>query len=441
MLSYFTIQNFKSILAMKLDFNYAEKKAPNGYREMKMLPFLQGEGSQRFVPTMALYGANASGKSNIIQAFSTFKNIIADGLTPQSFNPNKLHAEFALTSFELEFYLDGIAYVYFISHDQKKIQTETLSVDDNILYAITPKEQQFIPISSEVYTVTKLKEIFTVECLDEKKNQVKPFLTVLGEGFMGLSDTVSAAFLYISKKMDVYSTVRPSFSSCLDRLSNSTNQEKLEEAFDKIVSILKKLDIDIARMEHSRNNLIDKDYFLSSIPISIPPRPGLFKDYSSHLTPIPQRPCMPYEYSDTIHSYHIDSQGNEVEFDFEEESEGTKRLSCLLGMLLFALEHGNVVIIDELALSLHPLLTSELVKLFKDKRYNTNNAQLIFTTHNTDILDNDLLRISEIGIVNKTIKKGSTIKRVSDFEGVRNVTNFRKQYLHGTYTGIPFPFI
>lgn len=424
MLSYFTIHNFKSILAMKIDFSYAEKKAPNGYQEMETIPFLQDKGKQRFVPCLALFGANASGKSNIIQAFSTFKDIITEGLKPQSFNPNKLHSEFTSTSFTLEFYIEGIAYVYFLEYDQRKILSEILTVNDNILYAITPKGQQFIPIASEVYTITKLKEVFHVECLDDKENQNKSFLTVLGQGFTGLSEAVSSTFVYISKRMDVYSTTRPSFSSCLDRLSNSANQRKLEEAFDRIVSILKKLDIDIARMEHSRDNLIDKDYF-------------------SHLTPIPiiPRSNMPYEYSDTIHSYHIDSQGNEIEFDFEEESEGTKRLSCLIGMLLFALEQGNVVIIDELALSLHPLLTSELVKLFKDKRYNTKNAQLVFTTHNTDILDNDLLRISEIGIINKTLKSGSTIKRVSDFKDVRNVTNFRKQYLHGTYTGIPFPYI
>ncbi len=424
MLSYFAIHNFKSIIDLTLDLRFAEKKAPNGYREMETLPFLQGKGNQRFVPTMALYGANASGKSNVIQAFSTFKNIIIEGLKPQSFNPNKLHAEFTSTSFELGFYIDGIAYVYFIEYNQREIQSEILTENDNILYAITPKGQQFIPIASEVYTITKLKKFFNFECLDDNNNHNRSFLTVLGQGFTGLSDAVSAVFLYISKRMDVYSTSRPSFSSCLDRLSNSTNHKKLEETIDKIVSILKKLDIDIARMEHSRDNLMDKDYL-------------------SHLTSIPMLPgsSIAHEYSDTIHSYHIDIHGNEIQFDFEEESEGTKRLSYLIGMLLFALEGGNSVIIDELALSLHPLLTSELVKLLKDKRCNTKNAQLVFTTHNTDLLDNDLLRVSEIGIITKTLKSGSTIKRVSDFEGVRNVTNFRKQYLRETYTGIPFPYI
>jgi AAA15 family ATPase/GTPase len=87
------------------------------------------------------------------------------------------------------------------------------------------------------------------------------------------------------------------------------------------------------------------------------------------------------------------------------------------------------------------LLLVELVKLFKDKRYNKANAQLIFTAHNTNIMDDELLRKSEIGIITKTLAKGSVLQRVSDFEGVRNVTNFRKQYLQGTFSGIPFPYI
>jgi len=79
--------------------------------------------------------------------------------------------------------------------------------------------------------------------------------------------------------------------------------------------------------------------------------------------------------------------------------------------------------------------------MFKDKRYNTTNAQLIFTTHNTDIMEYASMRVSEIGIVKKTLKKGTTFARLSDFTGVRNVTNFRKQYLDGLYGGTPFPYI
>lgn len=424
MLAYFTIQNFKSILDMKIDFTYAEKKAPNGYREMEMLPFLHDNGKQRVVPCLALYGANASGKSNVIQAFSIFKSIITKGLKPQFFNPNRLNTKHETTSFELGFYLEESLYSYYMEFDEKQIRAERLMAGQEILYEIETHKQTFMKIESEVYTIKKLQEVYAVECLDEKRYQTKPFLTVLGQGFAGLSKSVTSAFLYITKRIDVYPTDRPKFSICLDKLAGSENQEDLKEAFQKIVTTLRKFDIDIARMEHDREQFSEE-----SIP-SFSGKPYTIKK----LHPLAG-------YVDTIRSYHLDVHGEEVGFDFSEESEGTQRLSCLIGMLLYALDRGTVVIIDELALSLHPAITTQLVRLFKNRRYNTLNAQLIFTTHNTEILDEDLLRISEIGIINKTLKSGSTIKRVSDFKGVRNVTNFRKQYLRGTFTGIPFPYI
>jgi AAA15 family ATPase/GTPase len=142
-----------------------------------------------------------------------------------------------------------------------------------------------------------------------------------------------------------------------------------------------------------------------------------------------------------INSYHEDVFGNEVQFNFTEESLGTQRVAYLLGIVLTALRKGNVLVIDELGNSLHPYLFAEIVRMFKDRRYNTSNAQLIFTTHNTDIMEQDLMRVSEIGIVNRTLKRGTVFKRVSDFKGVRNVTNFRKQYLDGTFSGIPHSYI
>ena len=148
-----------------------------------------------------------------------------------------------------------------------------------------------------------------------------------------------------------------------------------------------------------------------------------------------------------IKSFHANAQGVLVPFDFlEEESEGTQRLAGLVGLFLFALKGGHTLFIDELSSSLHSLLLRELLRLFKDKRYNiTGHAQLIFTTHNTDILDDAILRVSEVAIVRKTLHAGSLIKRIADFKkdgrDVRNVTNFRKQYLEGFYSGVPHPAI
>ena len=114
-------------------------------------------------------------------------------------------------------------------------------------------------------------------------------------------------------------------------------------------------------------------------------------------------------------------------------------------MILFALKTGSVLLVDELECSLHPLLMREIVMLFKKRSHNPKGAQLIFTTHNTDILDDSILRLSEIALVRKTSANGTLVRRLVDAkregEDIRNVTNFRKQYLAGFYAGIPHPAI
>ena len=79
--------------------------------------------------------------------------------------------------------------------------------------------------------------------------------------------------------------------------------------------------------------------------------------------------------------------------------------------------------------------------MFKSKRYNKNNAQLVFTAHNTDILDDEILRVSEIAFTSKKIETGTVIRKASSFDGVRNTDNFRKRYLNGEFSSIPFPYI
>ena len=81
---------------------------------------------------------------------------------------------------------------------------------------------------------------------------------------------------------------------------------------------------------------------------------------------------------------------------------GTQIAFGVLGSILAALEQGGLVLIDELDRSLHSLVFQQIVQMFTEKRYNTKNAQLVFSAHNTDLLDADILRISEIDFVNKT---------------------------------------
>jgi hypothetical protein len=145
-----------------------------------------------------------------------------------------------------------------------------------------------------------------------------------------------------------------------------------------------------------------------------------------------------------ITAVHQDAAGNPVALDFyRHESAGTQRLAGLVGFILYALKTGGVILVDELEGSLHPLLMREIVLLFKKRRRNPKGAQIIFTTHNTDILDDSILRVSEIALVRKTAANGTLVRRLvdakKDGEDIRNVTNFRKQYLAGFYSGVPHP--
>jgi len=423
MLSYFRIQNYRSILDMTVDFRFAEGKAPNGYRELETFPFLEVK-THRVVPCLAFYGANASGKTNIIKAFESFQEIVVTGLDTNSYNPNKLNRQHNTTVFELSFISQGKNLLYYLEFNKAEIIEETLRLDDELIFSISKNLRNFENIVSDTYTTVKLKEIYTVECSDIHKKHTRSFLSVIGRGYSGLNEEISEAFNYITNRIEIHQSNQISFSMGLNRLAESYDSELIEKAFVTIVSFLKKLDIDINRMDLNRNIVKrGKDFQISNVYDAILNR----TDNTL--------------YADSIHSYHTDINGNEIEFDFHDESDGTQRLSSLLGVFLSVLKKGNIVIIDELECSLHSLLLIELIKLFKDKRYNKKNAQLVFTAHNTDIMDDELLRMSEIGIIHKTLKEGSTQHRISDFDGIRNVNNFRKQYLQGNFSGIPFPYI
>jgi uncharacterized protein len=422
MLLSFTIKNYRSICDLKLDISFGERKAPNGYREMEVLPFI-GNDHVRAVPCLALYGPNASGKTNIIKAFHTMQRIVKSKFIPGIYDPNKLQSSGHQTSYQIEFFKEDDTYNYLLVHDDLQLVEEKLEVNGNIVFSLREKQLACNLIASEVYTIEKLETILLVECLDQSKNYRTPFLSVLGKNYANLEAYITKTYVYLTEEMEIYKKNDFPFEYCMNRLATGKELINHQAAFEKIVSVLKNLDIDISRMQYSRKEL-------ESLPKGIDNTKYEYVHIGKDMI-----------VETEIKSYHINADGDEVEFEFREESEGTRRLACLLGVILSVLHTGHVLIIDEMENSLHPLLLIELIRMFKDKRYNKHNAQLVFTTHNTDVMDHEFMRVSEIGIVSKNLKHGTMMKRISDFQGVRNVTRFRKQYLQGQFAGIPYPYI
>ncbi len=428
MIKSFTVQNFKSILDLTLDFSYSEGKAPNGYEEMETLPFLElvknSKKPVRIVPCMALYGANAAGKSNIIYALYTLKTIIYSGIE-NLYSPNKLNYKYDTTTFILEIYIKNILYKYELQYNNTAIINEILSVDNKKIYSINSGILEAKKIATKTYDTKKLKEIYQVECCNADKIQQKTFLHIIAKNYAGLNKFIYDFAAYINLNIQVLG--HPDFPviAGLDMLEKYCGQDK-QQAFNNIVNILRKFDFDITKMK------FEEELIAENI------RDGLNKQNINGELFVRDNKL----YTNKIYSYHKDINNNEVEFDFrKEESLGTNILAGLLGPILATLHLGSVLCIDELERSIHPLVLREIIKMFKSKRYNKNNAQLIFTAHNTDILDDDILRVSEICFTSKNIEDGTVIRKASSFKCIRNVNNFRKKYLHGEFAAIPYPYI
>lgn len=428
MLSSFFIQNFRSILELKLDFSYGEAKAPNGYKKQEILPFIDAGEGHRLVPCMAFFGANASGKTNILKAAFVFRHMVtspAGAKWPEIFDPNRLNRKFSDTVFAIEFLLDEHSFEYRIAFNAAEILEETLRKNGAPLYAIHRLEPNFFQkILSTTYSREKLSEVLRVECSDGEGHQTQLFLNRIGFGYPGLNADLKNAFDFFRSHFQITLNTRPILLPvAVKTLAAAMNGDE-DAALKEITDVVRRLDIDITGIEIIKKELIEDEENPSSVTQTNSETGA--------------------KHSLLITAKHKDTSGKLTVLDFiKHESAGTQRLAGLVGMVLHALKTGGVLLVDELECSLHPLLMREIVILFKIRRNNPKGAQLIFTTHNTDILDDAILRVSEIALVKKTLANGTLVRRLVDLkkdgEDIRNVTNFRKQYLAGFYSGIPHP--
>jgi AAA15 family ATPase/GTPase len=429
MLSSFLIRNFRSILELKLDFAYGEGKAPPRHQEQEIMPFLEGTKKQRLVPCMAFFGANASGKSNILKALGTIKFFMSADQAPTLayiFDPNRLNPKFEDTTLEPTFVCDGDDYVYSLTYSAHSIKEESLVRNGKLVFSIKNMEASFsAEVLSPTYTHEKLSEIMKVECSDGENRQTEPFLRRIGRSYPGLNPATKAAFSFLAFKLNYHENQQSlPFPISVDILSKALNGNKTE-AMLEIAETLRKFDVTIHGIDIAQTSIGETDPIQSNVLLQIDKHTG-----ARH----------------TLHtiSKHKDISGNIAVFDFiKHESTGTQHLAGLIGLILYTLKTGGLLVVDELECSLHPLIVREIVLLFKARRHNPKNAQLIFNTHNSDILDDSILRISEIALLRKNLVNGTICRRLTDLRkdgaDVRNVTNFRKQYLSGLYSGIPYP--
>jgi AAA15 family ATPase/GTPase len=134
-----------------------------------------------------------------------------------------------------------------------------------------------------------------------------------------------------------------------------------------------------------------------------------------------------------------DDEGKPVLFDESEESDGTNRFFSFAGPWLDALSAGKTLFVDELNSNLHPMLVKYMVSLFHCKKSNPNNAQLVFTTHETSILNQSVFRRDQVWFMQKD-KYKSELYSLSEFKVRKDYENLEERYLSGSYGALPFIF-
>jgi len=136
--------------------------------------------------------------------------------------------------------------------------------------------------------------------------------------------------------------------------------------------------------------------------------------------------------------YNADNEcvGDEI-FDLDlNESDGTRKIFSFSGPLFDVLKHGKVFIVDEFDARFHPIITQAIVRMFHDKNLNPNNAQLIFVTHDTNLLNNKFFRRDQIWFMEKNKYGAADLYSLVEFK-VRNDASFEKDYFSGKYGGVP----
>ncbi len=387
----------------------------------------------KLLKSAAIYGANASGKSKLFDAVELMKELIlhsakeSQANEPIPYNPFRLHTdtESAPMEFEIVFVHEKIMYRYGFESTEKEIVGEWLYRKTNVK-EIGLFERNYQDISFHK-TQFKVKDLVA-------NDRIRPNALMLSV----------AANWNNSVAIDIFdwlTLINVLDAKDEDRFSGFTVHEVQEGKKLEIIAFLKSGGIDISDIKIQEmvpdedfppfiRKLLEKSDFIHTEISFLRKKYGSRGSVQENLfEPMAKEPMVDYG-----NMHHV---ATEVFSLAQDESSGTKQLFALAGPILDTLKNGKVLLVDELESKLHPKLTKMIVGLFNSAETNPKGGQLIFNTHNTNLLTFQELRRDQIWITDKDKFGASSLYALSDFKGVRKDENVRKKYFTGAYGGVP----
>lgn len=383
MLIQFTIENHRSIKeSAVISFAASKDKSLEAY----LLPL---DAKKSLLPVIAIYGANAAGKSNVLHAMMTMRDMVV-GEAAKASKGQKLPWEpFGSTkeptSFEIVFTYQNIRYAYGFSFDDKKIYSEYLYHWPNgreaLIFSRENDEYEFRENVNEQIT------------LSNRTPENKLYLVSSNDWNLPQTEN---AYKWFLEKLTFLMEEEPATSETVAQIVSGD---------DKKARILKELLLaDLGITDVTIKNLSGKNPTIMT-------------------------------------THRILREDESVEYfqlSMDQESAGTQHFFARIGGWLQALENGALLVVDEIEDSLHPLLTKRLVEMVQDKTVNTNGAQLLFTTHDAMLLDLDFFRRDQIWFAEKDDRSCATELFPLTSFSPRKGENVRRGYLKGRFGAIPF---
>lgn len=418
MLVNFTVKNYRSF---KLQRTFSMEATSIKEHKGSVIR----NGKYRMLPLAVFYGANSGGKSNLLKAISTMRSMVrrsvrlneGDALPYDPFALDKT-SESQPTMFEIQFIHKDVLYRYGFEYNKTEIISEWL-------YEKRFGEQEYeLFIRSRDLIVVSPKRFREGINKEDMTNSNRLFLSLVAQ----LKGEKANSLMNWFGNCNVLSGID---SEGYEAFTLKMFLEHLNGA-DEAQVFFKTLQLGFTRFTVKKVN-IPKEV-LENAPEAI--KSQLEKDLATGS----------FVESITTHNVY-DENGLVVgERNFiknQMESEGTKKVIELSGPIFDTLNEGGTLIVDELDAKLHPLLTRNIVLLFMDPEQNKNGAQLIFATHDTNLLDLEVLRRDQIWFAEKDGVESTDIYSLVEFkdeEGkkVRNDKDIKKDYIRGRYGAIPF---
>ena len=441
MLVQFSVENFLSFDEEQV---FSMVAASGDQHPAHLVPDVPRKG-ESLLRAAALYGANGAGKSNLVQAMQFAKNLIVGGTRgtqPIPVRPFKLGGHTGRPSkFEFIFKTKGVLYNYGFRLDASRIHEEwlyatpnkhevkfferTTSEDGKVEVEVGPafsgrssKQKQFLNFVAQG---TRPNQLFLTETLERNVAEVKTALDWFQKSLLIVLPETPATHLEMYVHEDEAMTSFMGIALCMTGTgAEGVFTEEIPYDFDSLPS-----SVPGAAREQIKAQLAASYAVTVSLHGPKGERLTLKRDGEDHIMQV------------LLRTLHRGKDERMVQFNMDEESDGTQRLIHLLPAL-FALRQNpdHVIVLDELDRRLHPFLSRFFVQAALEgdgEQY----GQLIFTTHDTNLLDLDLLRRDEIWFADKDKSGASHLYSLAEFK-TRTDLKIEKGYLNGRFGAIPF---